>query len=432
MHASDLLQLSPSKIDALLDSLTDDEAARLAYDWPVWARPEQLPPPGDWFVWLIMAGRGFGKTRAGAEWVIERARQGLGPIALIGETAADVRDTMVELGDSSILKISPPWFYPDYEPSKRRLTWPNGVTATTFSGDKPDQLRGPQHATVWADEPAKWRYADDAWDNMEFGLRLSSDPRCVATTTPRPITLIKGLVNDDACVVTGGSTYDNAANLSDRFRERLLSKYEGTRLGRQELHAELLMDNPGALWSRDEIQHITTSEVPDLKRIVVAVDPAVTHGPEADETGIVVCGVSPVGQAYVLEDASGHYSTNAWAQRVVRLYDRYQADRVVGEVNNGGDLVESNVRTARRNIAFKQVRATRGKQKRAEPVASLYQQGRVWHVGTFPQLEDQMTQWDPDDAGGDSPDRMDALVWGLAELMLRPASMKGKGLTVHL
>lgn len=397
-------------------SLTDDEAEVMETDWAFWARDAQLPPPGDWFVWLMLAGRGFGKTRAGAEYVIERARQGYGPIALIGETAADVRDVMVEVGDSSILKISPDDFRPQYEPSKRRLTWPNGVTATTYSGDEPDQLRGPQHATVWADEPAKWRYDIEAWDNMEMGLRLSDDPRCVATTTPRPTKLIRALVEDEHCVVTGGSTYDNAANLSDRFRERIISKYEGTRIGRQELHAELLTDNPGAMWTAELIEGTRTGGThPELTRVVVGVDPS----GGGDEIGIIVAGRGHDGHGYVLTDKTLSGSPAAWGSAVVKAYDDGKADRVVAEKNFGGDMVLSTLHTVRGTLPVTMVTASRGKQLRAEPIAALYEQGKVHHVGILPKLEDEMCQWDPDTCNW-SPNRLDALVWTLSDLMLGP------------
>ena len=410
--------MSPSETDELVGALDETEREDFFYDWygeaqwfTGWAREKQRPPDGDWFIWLILAGRGFGKTRAGAEWVIRRAKQGMGPIALVGETAADVRDTMVELGDSSILKVSPPSFKPKYEPSKRRLTWPNGVTATTFSGDKPDQLRGPQHATVWADEPAKWKYPVEAWDNLEFGLRLSSDPRCVATTTPRPIGLIEDLVDDEDVATTRGTTYENIAHLSERFRKRLLSKYEGTRLGRQELHAEILSDNPGALWSHDDIEH--TGEHPSLRRVVVGVDPS----GGGNDIGIVTAGVGPNGFGYVLSDDTLNASPMGWARQAKTAYDTHSADRIVAERNFGGDMVKSTIQSVDESLPVSVVTASRGKQQRAEPVASLYEQDRVMHVGTHPELEDEMTTWDPDESDW-SPNRVDALVWALTELML--------------
>jgi len=417
---------------------TEEEAAELLHDWygtrlkhfAGWAREKQRPPEGNWFIWLILAGRGVGKTRAGAEWVIHRARQEKGPIALIGETAGDVRDTMVEVGESAILNVSPPDFRPEYEPSKRRLTWPNGVTATTFSGDEPDQLRGPQHETVWADEPAKWRYAEDAWDNMEMGLRLGSDPRCVATTTPRPIDLLDdgdggGLINDKDCAVVRGSTYENTQHLSPRFRKRILGKYEGTRKGRQELHAEILSDAPGALWSQDDIQALKNH--PSLRRVVVGVDPS----GGGDEIGIVTAGVGVDGHGYVLSDDSCVASPKGWAQTVQRAYERHEADRIVAERNFGGDMVKSTIQSVDGSLPVSVVSASRGKQRRAEPVASLYEQGRVFHVGSLADLVDELTKWEPE--GSDwSPNRLDALVWALTELMLGESNRVFSGETVTL
>jgi len=425
LSASELVETDLNATD-----LPEEEARELRYDWygtrlqnfAGWAREKQRPPKGSWFIWLILAGRGFGKTRAGAEWIIHRARQAKGPIALIGETAGDVRDTMVEVGDSSILEVSPPGFRPTYEPSKRRLTWPNGVTATTFSGDEPDQLRGPQHATVWADEPAKWRYADEAWDNMEMGLRLSADPRCVATTTPRPINLIERLVDDEEVQVTRGTTYENAQNLSERFRERIISRYEGTRKGRQELHAEILSDSPGALWSHDIISR--TSEPPAFTRIVVGVDPS----GGGDEIGVVTAAKGNDGHGYVLSDDTLHASPQGWAQAVADAYRRHEADRIVAERNFGGDMVRSTIRSVDDTLPVEVVSASRGKQQRAEPVASLYEQERVRHVGHFAELEDELTTWDPD-TNDWSPNRLDALVWALTKLMLQGGPWFGGGFT---
>lgn len=362
-----------------------------------------------------MAGRGYGKTRTGAEWVRGRIESGrFGRIGLIGETAADVRDVMVE-GESGLLAISPRWNRPKYEPSKRRLTWPNGAIATTYSGDDPEQLRGPQHDTVWADEPAKWRYATEAWDNMEMGLRLGPKPQAAATTTPRAIPLIKALVVDPMTVVTGGSTYDNMANLAPQFIRRVVQKYEGTRLGRQELHAVLLDDNPNALWQRARIEELRTRSHPPLKRVVVGVDPAVSSGEDAAETGIVVAGLGEDGHGYVLDDRSLQGSPATWAGAAVTAYHSRAANLIVGEVNNGGEMIGYTVGTIDKDVPYKAVRASRGKYTRAEPIAALYEQGRVHHVGMFAEMEDQMCQWVP---GDDSPDRMDALVWALTELML--------------
>lgn len=383
--------------------------------WRLHARPSQLPPPGSWRVWLIMAGRGFGKTRAGAEFVQENIRAGTtSRIALVGATAADCRDVMVE-GESGILNIAHPDYRPDYEPSKRRLTWPNGQVATLFSAEEPDRLRGPQHDLLWADEPATWKYPE-TWDMAMFGLRLGKDPRAVATTTPRPTPLIKALIADPNTVVTRGTTYENRDNLAPAFFDKIIRKYEGTRLGRQELMGEILDDNPYALWQRGTIENLRVTKAPPLIRIVVGVDPAVTGSETSAETGIVVAGTAADGTIYILGDYSVRGSPIDWARAVERAYRIHAADRVIGEVNNGGDLVEVNLRTVDPTISFRAVHASRGKLIRAEPVASLYEQGRVRHVGTYPALEDQMCEWMP---GDESPDRMDALVWAVTDLTAR-------------
>ena len=407
-----------SRRAAILASLTAEERSRLLYLWRVWARPKQLTPPGDWLVWLILAGRGFGKSRTGAEWVRENVTAGKAArIALVADTAADAREVMVE-GESGILATSPPWFRPTYEPSKRRLTWPNGAIATTYSAEEPDQLRGPQHDLAWADELAKWRYPD-AWDQLRFGLRLGRDPRVIVTTTPRPTPIIRSLISEATTHVTRGATHENRANLAPAFLATVVARYEGTRLGRQELYAEILDDVPGALWKRDTIDSARVREAPALRRIVVAIDPAVTSGEASDETGIVVVGVSHDGHGYVLDDASGRHTPNEWARIAVAKLDAWRADRIVAEVNNGGDLVETNIRTVRRNAPFTAVRASRGKATRAEPVAALYEQGKVHHVGMLATLEDQLCSWEP--SAAKSPDRLDALVWGLSNLMLGEA-----------
>ena len=411
----------------IISSLTDDELEALEYDWYFWARPNQLPPDGDWSVWNLMSGRGFGKTRAGAEWVNEMAYQyPYTAIALVGQTKADVRDTMVELGGSSIIKCSKPWFVPKYEPSKRRLTWPNGSIAMIYSGDEPDQLRGPQHGFAWVDELCKFKYSQDTWDNLEMGMRLGKHPKTCVTTTPRNIKMYRELIEDEGTVTVTGSTFENARNLPQRFLSRLLRRYKGTRLGRQELYAEVLTDTPGALWTIDKIDEYRVSSPPSLYRIVVAIDPAVTSNADgSNETGIVVVGLDENDHGYVLADLSGIYTPHKWARKTINAYDDYQADAIVGEVNNGGDLVETNVTTfsqimyaagERDNgyVNFRQVRATRGKYTRAEPISSLYEQGNIHHVGALATLEDQMCTWVP---GEDSPDRMDALVWGFTDML---------------
>ena len=398
--------------------MTPREAAILLYDWTIWARAKQLPPDGDWRTWLILAGRGFGKTRTGAEWVRGGIEAGtFRRVALVGETTADVRDVMVE-GDSGILKVSPPWNRPRYEPSKRRLTWPNGAVAQTFSADDPEQLRGPQFDAAWADEIAKWRYVA-SWDNLMLGLRLGDDPRCVATTTPRPRAWLVSLIEDAGTVVTSGATSENAANLAPAFLDRIMGTYGGSRLARQEIDGEMLMDTPGALWRRADIDRnrLTLAAAPDLIRIVVAIDPAVSTGAASDETGIIVAGIDEDGTGHVLEDLSGRLSPDAWARRAIDAFQRHAADSLVVEVNQGGDLVTQTLRTVDPLVPVRAVRASRGKRSRAEPVAALYEQGRVHHVGALPDLEDQLCAY-TGAAGEGSPDRLDALVWALTDLML--------------
>jgi phage terminase large subunit-like protein len=390
--------------------------------WGRQARDEQLPPTDDdWIVWLLLAGRGFGKTRTGAETVRALVEHGgIRRIALVGPTAADVRSVMVE-GESGLLSVFPPWASPLYEPANHRILWENGAIATCYSADEPRRLRGPQHDFAWADELAAWRYPQEAWDMLMFGLRLGDRPRVVVTTTPKPIRLIRDLAAAPTTRLTRGSTFDNADNLAASFLRSIVSKYEGTRLGRQELHAELLEQADGALWSRKAIEdaRIAVEDQPQLPRIVVAIDPAVTTGEHADETGIVVAGIGTDGLAYVVRDASGRFSPNEWATRAVNLYRLFDADRIVAETNNGGEMIELTLRTVLPTVSFKAVSASKGKQTRAEPVAALYEQGKVRHVGGFPALEDQTCNWEPG-SGASSPDRVDALVWALTELVLEP------------
>lgn len=382
----------------------------------MWARPDQLPPSGTWQRWLILAGRGWGKTRTGAEWVRDRALRDPGcRVALVARTAADVRDVIVE-GESGILAVHAPGERPTWEPSRRRLTWPNGSMATTYSADVPDQLRGPQHHYAWADELASWE-RPDTWDQLIFGLRLGITPQVVVTTTPRPTPIIRALLTAPGTVVTRGRTLDNRANLAPGVVADLQRRYGGTRLGRQELDGEVLTDTPGALWTWDRIDAARVTVAPQLRRVVVAIDPAVSAGEGSDETGIIVCGIGFDGRGYVLEDASGKYSPDGWARRAVHLAAEHKADRIVAEVNNGGQLVEHTLRTVDRAVAYKAVHASRGKATRAEPVAALYEQGRVSHIGRLDALESQMTGWDPS-TSTKSPDRIDALVWALTELMV--------------
>lgn len=407
--------LTKERRAAALSGLSPQAASLLKEDWEtILARPEQLPPPGDWMIWLISSGRGFGKTRSGAQWTVARARSGrFSRIALIGETAADVRDVMVE-GPSGILACCPNRWRPRYYPSRRLVLFPNGVRAHTYSGEEPDQLRGPEHDTAWADEVAKWKHQEAAWDNMEMGLRIGPQPQCCATTTPKNTPLIKKLLSDPDVVVTRGHTLDNAANLSPRTLRRLMEKYSGTRLGLQELEGKLLEDRAGALWTRDLLDQYRVPEVPELRRIVVAVDPSVSDGETAAECGIVAAGLGRDGHGYTLADRSLRGSPLEWAREAVSLWSTLQADRVVAEKNQGGLMVETTLRTVKQTLPITLVSAARNKQARAEPVAALYEQGRVHHVGRFADLEDQLCDWVPGD--GESPDRLDALVWAYHEL----------------
>jgi len=401
--------------------LPDDDAQDVLDDWRVWARPSQLPPGGAWRVWLLLAGRGFGKTRSGAEWVRRQAESGAAErIALVAPTARDARLVMVE-GESGLLAIASDARRPVFEPSKRQLTWPNGAISTLFSADEPDRLRGPQFDAAWCDELAAWRYPQ-AWDMLMMGLRLGQNPRVVVTSTPKPVKLIRALLASPDCAVTRGGTRENADNLAPGFLDAILKQYEGTRLGRQELEAELLEDMPGALWSRDQIERARVDEAPVLRRVVVAIDPAASAGEDADETGIVVAALGQDSQGYVLDDLSGRFSPHDWASRALEAYRAHRADRIVAEVNNGGAMVEATLRVLDAGVSYKPVHASRGKLARAEPVAALYEQGRIHHVGAFPALEDQMCAF----TGGPlahlaSPDRVDALVWALSELMLHSA-----------
>jgi predicted phage terminase large subunit-like protein len=432
-------QWSPEQRQAFYAHFTTPEKQDfLRFGWEFWGRPHQFAPPGDWSNWLILAGRGFGKTRTGAEWV--RANMcgstPLAPgrwrhIALIAETAADARDVMVGDGKaasdpkagSGLLQIHPKAFRPTYEPSKRRLTWPNGAVASIYNGTEPDQLRGPQHDAAWCDELAKWQYAQEAWDQLQFGLRTGKNPQVCITTTPRPIHLLKQIMADEGTVVTRGSTFDNRSNLADKFLNTVLRKYGGTRLGRQELEAELLEDIEGALWMRSQIEALRVEEyqLPPLNRIVVAIDPNASSEEDSNECGIVCAGLGDDGHAYVLDDVSGVMAPHEWARTAIRLLHQRMGDRIIAETNNGGEMVENTLRMVDPSVPYSAVWASRGKVTRAEPISALYEQGRVHHVGPFPRLEDQMCAFTVDfdrKAMGYSPDRVDALVWALTELMI--------------
>lgn len=391
--------------------------------WLAIARPEQLPPDGDWLTWLILAGRGWGKTRTGAEWVQANVSR-YGRWILAGRTSGDLRDIMIE-GESGILRIAKDGNRPAYEPSKRRLTWPNGAVAVLRSADEPEGFRGLQGEAAWVDELAAWEHPE-AWEQLQLGIRLGEFPRQVVTTTPRPTLLIRDLLKDTGTIATRGSTYDNRDNLAPKFFRDIVSRYEGTRLGRQELHAEILDDLPGALWTRSmfaygdaPLRRVAGGIQPEYRRIVVALDPAVTYGPESDETGIIAAGVGIDARGYVLDDQSGRFSPNDWAKRAIALHDDLKADAIVAETNNGGDMVEQMLRSAGFEGHYIKVTASRGKRVRAEPIAGLYEQGRISHVRMFTELEDQLCTFTPESVV--SPDRLDALVWAFTELMLEPS-----------
>jgi len=404
-------------LEAYADVLAEAQRLRTVPQIARWQpRPEQVPPPGAWRIWLVQAGRGWGKTRTGSEWTIQSARDF--PLTnIMGATVDDARDIMIE-GESGILACAPDDFRPRYLTQKRRLEWPNGARSLIFTADEPERLRGKQHMRIWMDEVAAWR-RPEAFDQAMFGLRLGSDPRACLTTTPRPTKLIRDLLaqrESGRVVLTAGSTYENRANLSPEFFSDIITKYEGTRLGRQELLGEYLDDTPGALWTRAMLE--PQRAAPQLQRVVVAIDPAVTSGEDADSTGIVVAGLGIDGRGYVLADRTCRLSPDGWARRAVAAFEEFKADRIVAEINNGGDLVEHTIRTVAPRIPYKKVTASRGKRTRAEPVAALYEQGRVSHVAAFEELEDQLVGWTPD--SGDSPDRLDALVWALSDLMVQP------------
>lgn len=421
------------RLTEALDGLSARELTRLLNDWEFIARRDQWPPAGaanslPWRVWLILGGRGAGKTRAGAEWVkglaLGRAQFCARPvsrIALVGETAADVRDVMIE-GVSGILAVHAKSDRPRWESSRRRLLWETGVVAQAFSAEDPESLRGPQFHAAWCDELAKWRYARETWDMLQFGLRLGDWPRQLVTTTPRPLPLLKQLIADPATALTRALTRENAAHLAPSFLESVVAQYAGTRLGRQELDGEIVDERKDALWTRDMLEGARISEAPALSRIVVAVDPPASSSKRADNCGIVAAGRDPQGVLHVLADATLAAARPAqWARAAIALYHKLSADALVAEVNQGGEMVRAVLNEADPSAPVTMARATRGKYLRAAPVAQLYEQGRVKHVGAFPALEDEMCDFGHDGlSSGRSPDRLDALVWAVTALALTP------------
>jgi phage terminase large subunit-like protein len=419
-------ELTQEQLDTLRKIISGD----IRWDWRhrTNARPNQIAPEGDWMTWLVLAGRGFGKTRTGAEWVRENVTDKTASrIALIAETQKDLEEVMV-FGDSGIMSVFPPHQKPIVTKKPIKITFHTGAIASGYNAIEPDQLRGPQFDLAWGDELAKWRYARETWDQLQFGLRLGKHPRQIVTTTPRPIPILKEILVAKTTVVTRGVTTDNNDNLAPSFIKAITDKYAGTRLGRQELSAEILDDVPDALWTRASLDRDRRkqNEIPALKRIVVAIDPAAKQNDTPEDgaaTGIIVAGVGDDNRGYVLDDATCRESPNGWARMAVACFDRYQGDCIVGEINNGGDMVAATVRAVRPTVPFREVHASRGKWTRAEPIAALYEQGRVSHVGTFASLEDEMVNFGPNGMVGDaSPDRVDALVWALTELF--PAIVK--------
>lgn len=431
-HAEALAQLSEAERAEFLDGLSQDEALAFLHSWRFSARPKQLPPEGDWAVWLLLAGRGFGKTRTGAEWINERAYEHPGRwMALVARNPADARDFMID-GPGGIVTNSPPHRLPLFEVTKRRVTWPNGSQATIYSGEEPDQLRGFSGDTAWIDELAKFKNPKDSWDMLQMGMReVSVDkPRILITTTPRPLQFLRDIIKKPSTQVVMGSSYENRANLDSTWFDETIVAYEGSRFGRQEIHAEILSDIPGALWTRKNIDDNRVKEAPEMERIVVAVDPSITADETSAETGIIVAGIAKNKdghtEAYVVDDWSIRGSPDEWAKKAVGAFRKWEADRIIAEKNQGGLMVETTIRTADRNVPVTLVTATRGKYIRAEPISALYEQGRVHHTSTgfatddgLNLLEDQMveaTQESLQSRKSGTFDRVDALVWALSEL----------------
>ena len=431
IHADDLRAMGED-LESLLLQLNPSKAEELMYNWPFWAREQQIAPEGNWNTWFINAGRGFGKTRAGVEWVRNKVIHGHKRIAAVASTNSDIERVMISgesgflarcwAGDKTIKGV--PLGKPQWSPTKRLLTWENGAYVQFFSAEEPERLRGPQFEAAWCDELAAWNRDRDTWDMLQFCLRLGKHPQICVTTTPKPTKLVRDILKNPKTVVTYGSTFDNSANLASTYLEAVKSQYDGTRLGRQELYAEILDEASGALWNRQtlvecEIDVDNPVEFAEtLARVVVSVDPAVSSNAESDMTGIVVAGMDINGICYVLQDATDRYTPEGWAAKAIELYHLYGADRIVAERNQGGEMVRYTFKTVDETIPIKLVHASRGKFARAEPVSSLYERGRVKHVKGLDALEDQLVQWEPLGNIG-SPDRLDAMVWSITELALK-------------
>jgi phage terminase large subunit-like protein len=432
--ADTLRQLPASRVKELFEALGPQKTEELKHDWNFWARDNQLEPEDkDWNVWFINAGRGFGKTRSGVEWVRESVKRGIKRIAAVAATNSDIERVMVK-GESGFLSVC--WKgdktyagkkmgFPEWSPTKRTLTWENGAQVQFFSAEEPERLRGPQFELAWCDETAAWNKDADTWAMLQFCMRLGKHPRIMVTTTPKPTKLIRQIIKDPKTVVTTGSTFDNSANLADTYLTAVKEQYEGTRLGRQELYAEVLEEAQGALWTTDMLDRasVKQEQVPDLTRIVVSIDPAITSNAESDMTGIVVAGIDVNGVAYVLGDYTDRLSPQGWASKAISLYHQYKADRIVAERNQGGEMVRRTLEVEDETVPIKLVHASRGKYARAEPVSALYERNLVKHVvnptdgSSLNELEQQMRVWEPLGSIG-SPDRLDALVWAITDLSL--------------
>ena len=417
---ADLMKHPETVRNGLIETLSDEECAELYYDWSFWARPDQLPPREDWIYWVILAGRGAGKTRVGAE-IVRAWSMEFSHVNLIGPTQDDVREVMVE-GESGLLAVCPPEHRPRFSAASQRIDWPNGSVSLLFSADEPDRLRGKQHTKLWMDELAAWR-RPESFDQAAFGLRLGRQPQAIITTTPRANKLIKGLIADTDTVVTRATTFANKDFLARAFVRRIVARYEGRAIGRQELLAEVIEEAAGALWTRELLdrQRRGADESHDYALIVIGVDPPARSGPRADECGIVVVGRKSNGEIHVMADLTSQGETpGQWGARVGVAYRRYKANRIVAEINNGGEMVVEVLRQAEPNLPVRKVTATRGKFVRAEPVATAYERGIVYHLGAFPALEDQLCTLTPDfdsRTAGYSPDRADALVWAITEIL---------------
>jgi len=412
-----------------IEKLTDEDFIKLKYDWSFWGRTSQQEPKelgqNEKFIWLILAGRGFGKTRSLVEWVIKKIRyEDYKYISIVGAASDEVRTIMIE-GESGLLECSPPDFMPDYKPSKKQIVWPNGAVGTIFYGTEPEKSRGAQSDLIWVDELAKFRYGQETIDNLLLGLRLGKNPLIAISTTPKPTKVIKELARRQDCLVIKGSTYDNISNLAKPFIQTIITKYKGTRLGRQEIEAEILDDNPNALWKREWLDRDRESRKVDCFKLIVAIDPPgtePTEEKEATECGLVVVGIGKAlpgmqwqkeNHFYVFDDLSLQASPTGWAKEAIGGNNKYRGDGLVAEKNFGGVMVKSTIKNVDSKVTVHEVHASRGKYVRAEPVSALYEQGRVHHIGTFSELEDELCEWEP---GNKSPNRLDALVWGVTFL----------------